>query len=69
VLVVSVLVLGFVHSIGMDDLRAVPMPLVWGGCSAIGVVITPLMSVLSSIRDSGDWKDVLLTYGNRTDVG
>jgi len=31
VLVVNALVLGFVHSISVDDLRAVPMPLVWGG--------------------------------------
>jgi predicted ferric reductase len=32
-----------------------------------GVGITPLMSMLRSMRDTGDWKAVLLLYGNRTE--
>jgi predicted ferric reductase len=32
-----------------------------------GVGITPLMSMLRSMRDTGDWKDVLLIDGNRTE--
>jgi predicted ferric reductase len=32
-----------------------------------GVGITPLMSMLRAMRDTGDWKAVLLIYGNRTE--
>ena len=32
-----------------------------------GVGITPPMSMLRSMRDTGDWKAVLLIYGNRTE--
>jgi predicted ferric reductase len=34
---------------------------------AAGVGITPFLSMLRFMRDSGDWKEVLLIYGNRTD--
>jgi ferredoxin-NADP reductase len=32
-----------------------------------GVGITPLMSMLRFMRDTGQWKPVLLIYGNRTE--
>ena len=34
---------------------------------AAGVGITPLMSMLRYMRDSGEWKPVLLIYNNRTE--
>ena len=50
VLVVGVLVLGFVHSISMGDLRAWPMRLVWGGVFGAAMLAYAYHRFLSPYR-------------------
>jgi predicted ferric reductase len=50
VLVVSVLVLGFVHSSSMGDLRAGPMRVVWGSLLGIAAIAYAYHRFLSSYR-------------------